>query len=64
MSSNRELDDYIGFDISSDLKRKAREAARRDGRKLSNYMRHVLSLTLAAEGELEDEDGRREAVPT
>jgi len=64
MSSNRELGDYIGFDVDSDLKRKAREAARRDGRKLSNYMRHVLSLTLAAEGGSEEEDDRREVVPT
>jgi hypothetical protein len=63
MSSNKELDDYIGFDVSSDLKRKAREAARRDGRKLSNYMRYVLRLTLAAEGGSEEEDDRREAVP-
>lgn len=63
-SEDTEKDGYIGFDVESELKQKARRAAKRDGRSLSNYMRRVLRIALAAEEDFYGStETRREHAP-
>lgn len=38
--------EYIGLEVEPDLKERARQAAARDGRTLSGWVRHVLRRTL------------------
>lgn len=42
-------DDFIGFEVNSELKDAAQHAAKRDGRSLSNYMRNLLRRQLEVE---------------
>ena len=48
-SEEQPKDDYIGFELSSELKRAAAAAAEREGRSVSNFMRHLLRRHLDGE---------------
>lgn len=48
-SEEQRKDDFIGFDVSAELKVAAQNAARREGRTLSNFMRHLLRRHLDVE---------------
>jgi len=52
----------VTFQVTTDLEQKAKRAAVREDRSLSAYLRRALRNALAAEGELEGGDGRREAA--
>lgn len=52
----------VTFQVTTGLEQKAKRAAAREDRSLSAYLRRALRNALAAEGEIEDEDGRREAL--
>jgi hypothetical protein len=51
-SEGTQKDDFIGFDVNSELKVAAQNAARREGRSLSNYMRTLLRRQLDVERKL------------
>ena len=48
-SEEQPKDEYIGFELSSELKRAAAAAAEREGRSVSNFMRHLLRRHLDVE---------------
>jgi predicted transcriptional regulator len=54
----------LSVEVPAEMKVRLKEIAARSDRSLSAYARRIFRITLAAEGELEnEEDGRREAVP-